>query len=174
MSNQENLVRDTVLSCTLKIGVGILCIAMLSGLIALVPVIEEWRAQMWEHVSAVLTDGGSSLLPAAYIQWVTFLVAAWSLCIALQLGKQHSLWGTPFGLLSLSSIFLGLIPSYYAMMSVCGEWTQDFISTQPFVIRTAVGLVTLLPAIGPILLIVCLLASLCGDDHSSSSQASET
>ena len=173
MSNQENLVRNTVLSCTLNLGVGVLCIAMLSGLIAVVPAIEQWRAQMWEHVSGIITDGGTSLMPAAYIQWVTFLVAAWSLCIALKLGIQHSLWCIPFGVLTLSSILLGVSPSYYAMMSVCGEWTRDFISTQPFAIRTAVGLVTILPALGPILLLTCLIAISCGGDPEPNKQAAE-
>ncbi|WP_439126217.1 MAG: hypothetical protein ACNJA3_28015 (plasmid) [Pseudomonas rhizophila] len=170
---QENLVGKTVLSCTLNIGVGIICIGILAGLIAVAPAIEDWRAQMWEQVSGIITNGGSSVLPAAYIQWMTFLLAAWSLCIALKLGKQNSLWGIPFGLLSLSSILLGLIPSYYAMMSVCGEWTRDFISIQPFAIRTAVGLATILPAIGPVLFIVCLLANLCGDDPVPNNQTAD-
>ncbi|OEC64333.1 putative transmembrane protein [Pseudomonas veronii 1YdBTEX2] len=163
MNNQVNVVRKTILSCTLNLGVGILFMGVLAGLIALVPMVEEWRAQTWEHVSGIITNGGTKVTPAAYIQWATLLSAVWSLCIALKLCNAHSLWCIPFGLLSVSSVVLGVIPAQYAIMSVCGDWQQTFVSTQPILIRSAVAVATLLPCIGLLLFMICLVWTYCGE-----------
>jgi hypothetical protein len=156
MGKNSGVVRKTIVSCSINVGVGLLSLGGLIGFIAVIPTIAEWGGRIWEHYAWIVTDGGSSVTPAAYIQWAALLVAVWSLCVAIKLVRLESIWCAPFAGLTMVSVMLGVIPSQYAIMDVCGEWSRSFVTEQPFVVQTAVAVATLLPCIG-FLIFVCFL-----------------
>ncbi|MEB2558811.1 hypothetical protein [Burkholderia cenocepacia] len=135
MSAQSQLdvsIKQTMIHCARNISLGLCGVAAFVAIVFAIgiaaPIVINGISMAWYGWAKILTRDYTTLVPAAWVDWIGLMLVAWTLCVAVKLGARKPAASCAFVIAAIVALLFVVIPANCAIAAITMEWTSPVAS----------------------------------------------